>query len=271
MNIKNEFTKISITYDNLLLQKSKIFEDNKGKSGIYRWVNKINNDTYIGSSIDLSIRLRKYFSRNGLEKKLLIDNSRIYKALLKYDYSNFKLEILEYCDKELVLIKEQYYMDLLQPEYNILKIAGSLLGFKHSPETLLKFMDRDLKTGFATTALNINNNEIIKFNSIRKAAKNFDISHTTLLYYINSGKLFKGIYLIRTVDNQNTTKLKYLNLPQNFIKILNNSNNLIQQFSSKRSAAKHLSLEYNIIISVTTISRYIESGKLYKNKYKIYI
>jgi group I intron endonuclease len=61
----------------------------------------------------------------------------IYKALLKYDHSGFKLEILEYCEPGNCIEREQYYLDLLNPEYNILKTAGSCLGltFKHSPET----------------------------------------------------------------------------------------------------------------------------------------
>ena len=56
----------------------------------------------------------------------------INKALLKYGYSGFQLEILEYCKPSDVILREQYYIDLLVPEYNILKIAGSSLGFKHS-------------------------------------------------------------------------------------------------------------------------------------------
>jgi len=51
------------------------------------------------------------------------------------------LEILEYCDgstREDLIKREQYYIDLLKPEYNILQKAGSSLGFKHSEETLTK-------------------------------------------------------------------------------------------------------------------------------------
>jgi hypothetical protein len=33
-------------------------------------------------------------------------------------------EILEYCDSSNVIEREQYYIDLLNPEYNILKTAG---------------------------------------------------------------------------------------------------------------------------------------------------
>jgi group I intron endonuclease len=44
--------------------------------------------------------------------------------LLKSGYSGFKLEILEYCDSKDLLKREQYYLELLEPEYNILKTAG---------------------------------------------------------------------------------------------------------------------------------------------------
>ena len=60
----------------------------------------------------------------------------IYKALLKNGYSNFTLEILEYCDLADLIKREQYYIDLLKPEYNILKIAGSLFEYKHSKKKL---------------------------------------------------------------------------------------------------------------------------------------
>jgi len=62
----------------------------------------------------------------------------ICRALLKHGYSNFDLDILEYCDSKDLLKREQYYIDLMNPEYNILKKAGSPLGFKHREETIAK-------------------------------------------------------------------------------------------------------------------------------------
>ena len=56
----------------------------------------------------------------------------INKALLKHGYAKFSLEILEYCNSEDLLKREQYYLDTLKPEYNIVKKAGSTLGYKHS-------------------------------------------------------------------------------------------------------------------------------------------
>jgi group I intron endonuclease len=65
-------------------------------------------------------------------------NMLIYKALLKYGHSKFSLEILEYCDRDCVIKREQYYLDFFKPKYNILKVAGSHLGYKHTPEALEK-------------------------------------------------------------------------------------------------------------------------------------
>jgi len=37
----------------------------------------------------------------------------IYKALLKYGYSSFKLDIIEYCKPDIIIEREQYYLDYL--------------------------------------------------------------------------------------------------------------------------------------------------------------
>jgi len=74
--------------------------------------------------VNLANRFLYYFNFN----KLLNGtgkNMTIARALVKYGYSGFKLEILEYCEPELAIVKEQYYIDLIKPEYNILKTAGS--------------------------------------------------------------------------------------------------------------------------------------------------
>jgi group I intron endonuclease len=41
----------------------------------------------------------------------------------------------------LILSREQYFLDSLEPKYNILKVAGSLLGYKHTQETLAKLSE----------------------------------------------------------------------------------------------------------------------------------
>lgn len=100
--------------------------------------------SYVGSSVNIERRMRGYFSISFLETQIKVSKSYIYRSLLKYGYSNFSLEILEYCDpdKKVLINREQYYIDLLEPDYNLLKKAGSLLGFKHSEETIEKFKAR---------------------------------------------------------------------------------------------------------------------------------
>jgi group I intron endonuclease len=83
----------------------------------------------VGSSIDLGRRFTSYYSFLYINHQ---KSSLICRALLKYGYSKFRLEILEYCEKEDLLKQEQHYLDLLKPEYNVLVTAGSSLGFKHS-------------------------------------------------------------------------------------------------------------------------------------------
>ena len=68
-----------------------------------------------------------------MKNKSIINN-----ALLKYGYAKFSLEILEYCEPIKCIKREQYYLYLLKPEYNLLKTAGSLLGYKNLEERSMK-------------------------------------------------------------------------------------------------------------------------------------
>ena len=83
--------------------------------------------------MDIGRRLKSYYSKISLVR----DKMLINKAILKYGYINFKLEILEYCDPNDVIKREQYYIDQLKPEYNILSTAGSSLGHKYKDEVRL--------------------------------------------------------------------------------------------------------------------------------------
>lgn len=58
--------------------------------------------------------------------------SPIFSSIRKHGLSDFSLEILKYCNLVKCIKWEQYYIDLLKPEYNLLKVAGSPLGSKHT-------------------------------------------------------------------------------------------------------------------------------------------
>lgn len=108
-------------YSNFDTDKVNILLDNRGKSGVYRIKNLVNGKTYIGSSINISPRISKYYSLSSLLK----DNSMVInRALLKYGYSNFSFEIIEYCEKAITLERENYYLKTLKPDYNV-SVDGS--------------------------------------------------------------------------------------------------------------------------------------------------
>jgi len=60
-----------------------------------------------------------------MEDVLTRSNSHICRALLKNGYENFSLTILEYCEPEQCLEREDFYLSSLPHEYNILPKAGS--------------------------------------------------------------------------------------------------------------------------------------------------
>jgi len=119
-NCSNTTTIPIVTYANADTSRSTICKENMNKSGVYRWVNKVNGKSYIGSSMSLGDELTIYYSLNSLKIKVR-GSIIIYRALLKYGYSNFSLEILEYCGSNVLKKREQYYINILKPEYNILK------------------------------------------------------------------------------------------------------------------------------------------------------
>jgi len=77
------------TYDD----KERDIKGNRGRSGMYRWVNTITRETYVGSAVSLSKRFSVYFSIKSVNEVLSRSKSKILSALFKYGYSAFRLEI----------------------------------------------------------------------------------------------------------------------------------------------------------------------------------
>lgn len=203
--------------DNKLI-KNLIFKENRNMSGIYKWTNLINGKSYLGSSINLSKRFIKYYDNNALNK----NNMLINKAILKHGRVNFSLEIMEYCLNKDVIKREQYYLDLLKPAYNILRIAGSSYGYKHNETSLIKLRARvvtektldKMKTriqsedtkikiskalGICVIVTDIDKENVIQYNSKTQAAKILGVSESTIRRYIKTKKLLFNRYSITEI------------------------------------------------------------------------
>jgi len=220
-----------VVYSNAETDKSQILLDNKGKTGVYLWIHLESGKKYVGSSIDLSKRFISYYTSSYLARP---GNSYIYNALINYKYSAFSLSILEYLDitnlskneaQKLLIEREQYYINTLNPEYNILKIAGSSYGYKHSEESLE--LIRTALKGRSFTEIHLDKlskakkgiplcedhklklskkiyiytNEnpkelFLKFNSVNETAEYFNCSRRTISSYIDSNKLYKKKFIL---------------------------------------------------------------------------
>ena len=100
--------------------------------GIYKITNNINNKCYIGSSNNIKKRLaeHKRCLRLGNHHSIILQ-----RAYIKYGLEKFSFDIIKECCEDDLLKFEQEYFGLFLPEYNVLRVAGSFRGYKHTDET----------------------------------------------------------------------------------------------------------------------------------------
>jgi group I intron endonuclease len=251
IQVLNSIPLAVVVYANADTQKESILNENKGKAGIYCWVHNESGKIYVGSSIDLHRRFMQYYNIKYITRAS--KSSVICKALLKYGYSAFQLNILEFCDPSLVIMREQYYIDLIKPEYNILKIAGSLFGFKHNSETIKKMSD---------IAKNRSEETIIK---LREAALGKTYTHKE-----ETKIKLREIMLGKKHSENSKVKMKEFQLKRKVqpvkglaVKVKDTKTNEIYFYSSLREAGKLLNSNH------ASMRNYLNTGKLYRDQYLI--
>jgi group I intron endonuclease len=166
----------------------------------------------------------------------------IYKAIIKHGYANFKLEILEYCDPKILLLREQYYIDLLKSDYNVLNTTGSTFGYKHTEATLTKFnlrkVSSNTRANLAKAALARVLSEETKIN-ISVAKIGVKLSEETKAKLSDVGAKIRGVS----------------------VEIVNTITGEIKQYLTLTSAGLALG------VSRTAIKKAIISGKIIKKTY----
>jgi len=248
-------------YENATLKKQ-IIDENKYKSGIYLLTNLLNKDKYVGQSIDLGKRFTKYFNLSYLKNRNTLVISR---ALIKYGYANFSISILEYCDKDILNEKEQYYMDIIKPVYNTLKIAGSSSGYKHTQESKDK-RSLNLKgkyTGINSPLYGRTHTEQTKelMSSMKKGQNNnfYGKTHTDETRELIRQKAIGRKHIPSTLEKMSKVKGNPVNI---YEKCNSEGFKLIGNFVSARKAGLFLG------ISGSTIIKYMHSGEVFKDRYK---
>jgi len=112
-----------------------------GRQVIYEILNIEKNKRYIGSAVDYNRRVKRHINLLNKNKHHSI---KLQNAFNKYGEISFIFNVLEYVlDKDILIEREQFWMDKLKPEYNMTLIAGlnSHLGIKRSEETKKKISE----------------------------------------------------------------------------------------------------------------------------------
>lgn len=201
--------------------------------------------------------------------------SLICRALLKYGYAGFRLEILEYCPSSIVLVREQFYLDKFNPEYNILKVAGSNLGYKHSEaslksmsiaskrrnelEEVLKFK-REVMLGrklsknhldgmaknnpFKVSVIlsSVETGKREEFTSMAKAALFLGVHETTVKRYLVNNKPYMGYMITKATSVVDSSSISNLTNERQAVLLTNSVSGDTKQLSSMKAACQFLDI-----------------------------
>jgi predicted DNA binding protein len=173
-----------------------------------------------------------------------------------------------------LLLREQYYLDKINPSLNTCKTAGSPLGVKRDiifsvnlskarrGKNISKMVNRARKTNIITSETRLkmasrskgvivkiydkSKNFLYQFPNMGSAAKHFGVSYSTIGNILKTGISYDNyIY-------------KFEVITEHPIIVVNKENNYIKEYHSLREAAKDLG------VSNTTVLKYINTNKLLK-------
>lgn len=152
--------------------------------------------------------------------------------------------------------KEQFYIDKFKPEYNILKVAGSPLGYKHTEEALAKMKNRKLSQEHKEQVLIriLSESHKAKVNEANLGRKNSEESLAKMRNRVITDEV--RAKLSQNITNYNLSKAHK-------VEVINVKENTKTEYESIRKAAASLNTSH------VTLSAYIKSGKLYEGIYKI--
>lgn len=84
-------------------------------SAVYKIINTVTNDCYVGSSNDVKRRFAEHKCKSVWKTR---PNSLLYKAMQKYGLDKFRFQILAPVITEYLTKVEQEFIEMLNPAYN---------------------------------------------------------------------------------------------------------------------------------------------------------
>lgn len=219
--------------------------------GIYSIRNIVNHKQYIGSSNNIFKRIREH--RQGLRKGDGINN-HFQNAYNKYGENSFEYNIIEKCKEEIKLVREQYYLTLLKPEYNGSYNVMANTGQPRSEVSKQRASDTEKKM-------------VLKGYIDAKPAFIYNVSTLTLSMYCNSIKDARKLLNITSGSKieDRLYKNKYIISLSKFttqLELLNRIN---------KSTMKSPQRKVYIIVENSEGITYYKTSTEIRNKYKISI
>lgn len=102
---------------------------------IYKISNNINDKIYIGSAVKFNLRLNQH-------KHNLLNNvhhsSKLQNHVNKYGFDSIVFTIIEQCNENNLIEREQYYLNKFKPFFNTRTIAENQTGIKRTQEQIKK-------------------------------------------------------------------------------------------------------------------------------------
>jgi hypothetical protein len=211
-----------------------------GLSGVYAIVCTSTGQIYIGSSVELGVRMKDHIINSS--------NAHLRRSIDKHGVENFLFIVIEYVEqnpeltpeenKANLLAREQHWLDWLfnLPEefrYNFAPTAGSCLGVVRNEETRARMSaakqgeknpmsgvtgESHPKAGLKgvkpshtiqISLLNIKTSEVLYFDSQRDAAKFLGVSHNTVQRAMRANKSLGDYTLSKKVVTDEIFSIKH--------------------------------------------------------------
>ena len=142
-------------------------------SGVYKIINTVTNDFYIGSSKDVEKRWADHKCPSTWK---INPNKQLYKDMMKYGVEKFELQVITEVKPESLKEIEQQFIEKLKPTYNSNRANGwDIERYKERQKEYQKEYNKEYYNQLCSY-----NGETLSLNALRLRFHRAGIKHYTL-------------------------------------------------------------------------------------------